>query len=677
MSGPDPGTRVSSRPIEDRLESWKEIATYLKRDVTTVQRWEKREGMPVYRHLHDRMGSVSASRAELEAWTRSRTQTSAEEAVGGRPPELSAVAALAHRLEDRMRWGWVASLVATGILLLGVVIWFRETEVFWRSPIAHARFQTMTDFGGITEAAAVSRDGRLVAFLSDRDGPMDVWVTQVGSGEYHNLTGGRVAELVNPSIRSPSFSPDGALVSFWIRKPVDGEGGETSTWAVPTLGGQPRPYLDGIAEFDWSRDGAHLAFHTSASGDPLYVAKDGRMLDAKLLFKAATGLHSHFPLWSPDGSYLYFVHGSIPDKLDIWRVPRVGGRPERITDQETALMYPVLLDDRTLLYLAADGDGNGPWLYSMDVMRRIPHRLSSGPERYTSLAGSADGHHLALTLANPRKTLWRLDLRDAMATQPTPVALSTGTGYSPRMGPKYLLYVSMAGAGEGIWKLADGTGTELWHAAGARILGAPAISPDGQLIAFSVHVGERSLLTLMQADGTSAHVLCDALDLEGAPAWSPDGRYLTTAVKEHGTPHVVRVPVGGCTPKVLVSGYSLDPAWSPDGSSVLYSGPDVGTKFVVRLFPTGATAPSGFALTLTRGTRHVAFLPGGRSVVSLQGDIPHKNLWQMDLQTGAERPLTNLPPGFDVRDFDLSPDGREVVFERVQERSEVVLLDVP
>lgn len=45
-------------PSEDRLDSWKEIAAYLNRDVTTVQRWEKREGMPVYRHQHDRIGSV-------------------------------------------------------------------------------------------------------------------------------------------------------------------------------------------------------------------------------------------------------------------------------------------------------------------------------------------------------------------------------------------------------------------------------------------------------------------------------------------------------------------------------------------------------------------------------------------------------------------------------------------
>jgi hypothetical protein len=48
----------------------------------------------------------------------------------------------------------------------------------------------------------------------------------------------------------------------------------------------------------------------------------------------------------------------------------------------------------------------------------------------------------------------------------------------------------------------------------------------------------------------------------------------------------------------------------------------------------------------------------------------------MDPETGAERQLTKLPGDFDIRDFDISPDGREVVLERVQERSDIVLLDL-
>jgi len=51
MGEPSPGRPSTARRPEDRLDSWKEIAAYLNRDVTTVQRWEKREGMPVHRQF--------------------------------------------------------------------------------------------------------------------------------------------------------------------------------------------------------------------------------------------------------------------------------------------------------------------------------------------------------------------------------------------------------------------------------------------------------------------------------------------------------------------------------------------------------------------------------------------------------------------------------------------------
>ena len=54
----------------------------------------------------------------------------------------------------------------------------------------------------------------------------------------------------------------------------------------------------------------------------------------------------------------------------------------------------------------------------------------------------------------------------------------------------------------------------------------------------------------------------------------------------------------------------------------------------------------------------------------------HKNLWLIDLDRGVERQLTNLAADFDVQDFDISSDGREIVVERVQERSDVVLIDL-
>jgi TolB-like protein/Tfp pilus assembly protein PilF len=91
---------------ERRLDSWKEIAAYLNRDVTTVQRWEKREGMPVHRHVHASRGSVYAVAEELDAWVRSRRlrpeEPSAQPATEAEPRRSAQGA--------RRRWGlWLAA----------------------------------------------------------------------------------------------------------------------------------------------------------------------------------------------------------------------------------------------------------------------------------------------------------------------------------------------------------------------------------------------------------------------------------------------------------------------------------------------------------------------------------------------------------------------------------------
>lgn len=662
---------------EDRLESWKEIATYLNRDVTTVQRWEKREAMPVHRHLHDKAGSVFAFRSELDAWARGRhVRASPESAMAAEP--LPAAPPASNFATRRMLVLGLAGATAL-TLAVGAGLWLRATEVFWRSPISDTQLRRLTDFDGVEHSATVSRDGRFVAFLSDRDGQMDVWITQVGSGHFQNLTRGGAPELVNPSVRLLGFSPDGSLVTFWVRRQDGSAGGAIGTWAVSTLGGQPTRYLEGVAESAWSPDGTRLVYHTPGPGDPTFVTDARRQTEGQRIFTASAGRHAHFPSWSPDAKFIYFVEGTPPDALDIWRVGSTGGPAERITSHGTRVSNPVLLDRRTLVYLATDRDGAGPWLYSMDVERRIPHKLSTGVDPFTSLAASGDGRRLVATLATPRRTLWRvsIDAPPVGAKTAARIATSTGTGVSPRMGAGYVLYVSETSAGDNICKVTGDVVSELWSGEGARILGGPAVGPDGRRITFSARQRGRTLLYVMEADGTNPKVVTDSLDLQGAPAWAPDGQSITTAAVDRGQPRLFRVPMNGSAPSLLVSEYSVDPIWAPDGHFVAYSGPDIGTTFSVKAAtPQGAAYPLP-ALTLTRGARRLVFLPGGHEVAVLRGEIRHKNIWAIDLKTGVERQLTAFAPDFEIRDFDVSSDGREIVIERLQEQSDVVVLDLP
>jgi len=101
-------------PAGRRLESWKEIAAYLHRGVTTVQRWEKSEGLPVHRHVHARLGSIWADRAEIDSWWAGRR-------TGIEKDEARAAEPQGHR----PRW-LTASLVAAVVVFAGLYVLVRR-----------------------------------------------------------------------------------------------------------------------------------------------------------------------------------------------------------------------------------------------------------------------------------------------------------------------------------------------------------------------------------------------------------------------------------------------------------------------------------------------------------------------------------------------------------------------
>jgi TolB-like protein len=175
-----PSALPPPKSAEDRLNSWKEIAAYLNRDVTTVQRWEKREAMPVCRHLHDRSGSVYAFRSELDAWIRSRSPVAPE--GNGKAGALSTVVTPTSATGlSRRRWAWFLGLAAVAVAVgLAITLsWMAKR----RSP----------DVGGAKaiESLAVlpldnlSRDPEQEYFS---DGMTDALITQISKTGALHLT---------------------------------------------------------------------------------------------------------------------------------------------------------------------------------------------------------------------------------------------------------------------------------------------------------------------------------------------------------------------------------------------------------------------------------------------------------------------------------------------------------
>lgn len=118
------------------------------------------------------------------------------------------------------------------------------------------------------------------------------------------------------------------------------------------------PYLEGVAEAAWSPDGKQLAYHTPGAGDPLFVSAGKSLSRSPPILIAPPGLHSHFPCWAP-GNLIYFIKGTLPDQLDVWRVGVRGDALERITSQGARHRRRIPSSLRTRLFALCRGSRLG------------------------------------------------------------------------------------------------------------------------------------------------------------------------------------------------------------------------------------------------------------------------------------------------------------------------------
>src|SRR5262245_41755625 len=139
---------------QTRLDSWKAIAQYLGRDVTTVRRWEKREGLPVHRHLHDKLGSVYAYSDEIDAWSERRSiRAEPADSVVTERPQTSVVVP-----RPELRW-WRLGLGLAGlaVIVIATISPLAPRTRAGADPVI--RFAISPPTGVVVESLTISPDG--------------------------------------------------------------------------------------------------------------------------------------------------------------------------------------------------------------------------------------------------------------------------------------------------------------------------------------------------------------------------------------------------------------------------------------------------------------------------------------------------------------------------------------
>jgi Tol biopolymer transport system component len=582
---------ASSSPPTGRLDSWKEIARYLDRDESTVQRWEKREGMPVHRHVHTKRGSVYAYSVELDAWWQGRRQLLEPPGVDATAAEPEPTTAPHHAGLERRRWPrrWGLAIVATLALALVAGLssrWMPDRGA--SQPLPTRALVRLTSTSGLNTDPAMSPDGLQLAYASDRGGTgeLDIWIQPVGEERPRRVTSEPGDEL------EPSFSPTGESIAF----AKDEAGG---IYVVSASGGAPRRLVPTPRARTprFSPDGQWVTYWT---GLPVWVGGvamgTAAGATAALYVIPASGgtsrqlapdfAHARFGTWAPDSRAMLFLgtreRNPDPSSMDWYVVDAQGGEPIKTGAREILRRSGVkgvpipgawTADGEVIFATYEEGASNVWQLAVAPATGRVvgePARLTFGTAVERSPASS--GGRIVFTNIAENVDIWRLLLDPATGLANGALERVTDNVARDQLwhlsdDGRTMAFVSTRSGQDDVWirDLRTGRDRQVTHANARGV----RISRDGAMLAVTRGNLEKPGTDLVPTSGTSPpSPLCD----DCVPGdWSPDG---TRLVLQRGQPSRLVVRDLGSGHDIELAGHPtwnlFQPRFSPDGRWIVF-----------------------------------------------------------------------------------------------------------
>jgi eukaryotic-like serine/threonine-protein kinase len=590
----------------------------------------------------------------------------------------------AHR---RRRGVWVAAVALAAIF--GAVLVLRPFVSRERPPF-FSRVVRLTSGPQQEFGAAISPDGKWVAYLSNARGPVDVWVKFVAGGEAVNLTEKLDLDIQRQDIIGGlGISADGSSIAF-DAGPRRGAPSDFKAWVIPApLGGQARILVREGRSVRWSPDGRRIAYVRPGAfrGDALCVA-DADGSNAKEVLKPRGGVHAHWPAWSRDGRFLYFIYGigyANEEPSEIARVPAEGGEPELVVRTSRRAVFPAPLSGG--LVYSANPDSADLALWWRPLSGGRPVRLTTGVGDYAGPMASADERSIIVTYDDPLRQLASIAVR--FGAPVSTVSLTSGFlgDQDPSVSPQgdRLVWSSARSGNPNLWIANVDASNPRPLTSGTGFDERPAFSPDGKQVAFvSERSGQRGIW-LVSAEGGAPRLLAPARVLDTL-TWSADGSEILFAAPAGDLPGLYRLAVasGRVAPFATPSGGHA-PAWRPGQQEIAYleitPGPATMLRFVDpsgrRLHMQLLEAKGwGQAEGRTLGGGALAWSADGKKLV-VAGNSGIREPAIFVVEPDGSEPFQKLvTPGISsrIRGISWSPDGGSLVIGQYERRSDVVLL---
>ena len=650
MDRPEPDSIPSP---DERLDSWKEIASYLGRGVRTVQRWERLEGLPVRRHQHDKRGTVFALRGEIDDWLRAR--------------EESEIADEATEQERRRPGIGLFTIAAAAVALSAVFAAGYALSSIGEPANDDWVIRPLTADRGLEYDPVFSPDGAQVAYSWSADETQEprIYVQPTAGGPRRLLTQENQLEL------SPAWSPDGRFIAAVVRK---ADGVKAIVLISPETGVQ-RTILEPSSAiparmFAWSPDSrwllAAISLDDRAPGIHAYRLEDG-------------SLHSVLPpsnrqtVWtigvSPDGSRIAYGAWTTDSVSELFVVEvdssfRPLGEPRALTDEGGKASHPVFTGDGSEILYRAGWHGSGG-------LSRVSAE-GGEPRGIALLAAGVDSfdYHAAKGLfvfsrIRHSVDIWRQPLC-ACPERRTRIVGSTLHDLNAKASPdgRRIAFASDRSGAFQIW-VANRDGTNLRQLTHYEdtMTGTPRWSPDSRLIAFDSRIDGQAEIFIVGADGGEPQRLTHHPAADVVPSWSSDGRWVYFGSDRSGEFQVWKArPSGGEVQQVTVDG-GFTAIESPNGRTLYFarrgSAKGGGGDTSLWRMPVGGGPATRVAASIGTWSR---FVPthDGVAYVTCERDEPCA-VWLHRLGASGASRIATTPPGLDIG-FDLVEEGSAILY---------------
>ena len=405
----------------------------------------------------------------------------------------------------------------------------------WRAPApaepSRRALVRLTSDVGWTDYPAISPDGRLVAYASDRsgEGNLDIWIQQIPNGVPVRVTRHAADDV------DPSFYADGSRIAFQSSRP------EAGIYVVPTLGGDERLLVERGFSPRFSPDGVLLAYGVSESaGSQIYIAPASGGPATKI----APGFYLvRAPVWSPDGNALLFWgqrdRDAPPENNVDWYVSDLKGGPPIRTEARGALAgeqfeafhglpTPDAWSGNRIVFHGHVGDSSNMWQAGIAPQTRrvsAPQRVTFGTTDEASASTTSSGRMVFMSRTSGAD-IWKISIdTDRVRAQDTVTRLTQDLSddYDPSISEdgRTLAFRSRRGGNFDVFSRDLVTGQE------TAVMATPAddypvISPDGTRIAYSFVQNGKMPMFVVGLNGGSPEQVCD--DCGEVEQWAPGGK---------------------------------------------------------------------------------------------------------------------------------------------------------